>query len=117
MTLQVEDLKTLPNDSPLSTPLLSPVKKAEKPKKTGIMNLPMPPGWCFFFIRVLISLRITCYALLISIYFMSGYIICLRNNLNENCLGFEQTREHQINKLFYIEYLMFSDTRFRRIEW
>ncbi|XP_022130658.1 cyclin-dependent kinase 12 isoform X3 [Pieris rapae] len=40
---QVEDLKTLANDSPLSTPSLSPVKKPEKPKKTGIMNLPMPP--------------------------------------------------------------------------
>ncbi|XP_047504075.1 cyclin-dependent kinase 12 isoform X2 [Pieris napi] len=40
---QVEDLKTLANDSPLSTPTLSPVKKPEKPKKTGIMNLPMPP--------------------------------------------------------------------------
>ncbi|XP_050684246.1 cyclin-dependent kinase 12 isoform X1 [Leptidea sinapis] len=40
---QVEDLKTLVNESPLSTPSTSPVKKPEKPKKTGIMNLPMPP--------------------------------------------------------------------------
>ncbi|XP_068633722.1 cyclin-dependent kinase 12 isoform X2 [Battus philenor] len=40
---QVEDLKTLANDSPLSTPSPSPVKKPEKPKRTGIMNLPMPP--------------------------------------------------------------------------
>ncbi|XP_041978797.1 cyclin-dependent kinase 12 isoform X2 [Aricia agestis] len=40
---QVEDLKTLANDSPLSTPSPSPVKKSEKPKRTGIMNLPMPP--------------------------------------------------------------------------
>ncbi|XP_052753316.1 cyclin-dependent kinase 12 isoform X2 [Galleria mellonella] len=40
---QVEDLKTLANDSPLSTPSPSPVKKPDKPKKTGIMNLPMPP--------------------------------------------------------------------------
>ncbi|XP_053609390.1 cyclin-dependent kinase 12 isoform X2 [Plodia interpunctella] len=39
---QVEDLKTLASDSPLSTPSPSPVKKPEK-KKTGIMNLPMPP--------------------------------------------------------------------------
>ncbi|XP_060803149.1 cyclin-dependent kinase 12 isoform X2 [Amyelois transitella] len=38
----VEDLKTLANESPLSTPSPSPVKKPEK-KKTGIMNLPMPP--------------------------------------------------------------------------
>ncbi|XP_048478363.1 cyclin-dependent kinase 12 isoform X8 [Plutella xylostella] len=38
---QVEDLKSLANDtSPLSTPSPSPVKK---PKRTGIMNLPMPP--------------------------------------------------------------------------
>lgn len=42
--LQVEDLKTLVNESPLSTPSPSPVKKPEKPKRTGIMNLPMPPG-------------------------------------------------------------------------
>ncbi|XP_050555624.1 cyclin-dependent kinase 12 isoform X6 [Spodoptera frugiperda] len=41
---QVEDLKTLVNESPLSTPSPSPVKKPEKPKRTGIMNLPMPPG-------------------------------------------------------------------------
>ncbi|CAH0692038.1 unnamed protein product [Spodoptera exigua] len=40
---QVEDLKTLVNESPLSTPSPSPVKKPEKPKRTGIMNLPMPP--------------------------------------------------------------------------
>ncbi|XP_073956781.1 cyclin-dependent kinase 12-like [Choristoneura fumiferana] len=40
---QVEDIKTLANESPLSTPSPSPVKKPEKPKKTGIMNLPMPP--------------------------------------------------------------------------
>ncbi|XP_069359304.1 cyclin-dependent kinase 12 isoform X2 [Maniola hyperantus] len=40
---EVEDLKTLANDSPLSTPSPSPVKKPEKPKRTGIMNLPMPP--------------------------------------------------------------------------
>ncbi|CAH2048833.1 unnamed protein product, partial [Iphiclides podalirius] len=40
---QVEDLKTLVNESPLSTPSPSPVKKSEKPKRTGIMNLPMPP--------------------------------------------------------------------------
>ncbi|CAG9786933.1 unnamed protein product, partial [Diatraea saccharalis] len=42
---QVEDLKTLANDSPLSTPSPSPVKKPDKPekKRTGIMNLPMPP--------------------------------------------------------------------------
>ncbi|KAJ8722297.1 hypothetical protein PYW08_004699 [Mythimna loreyi] len=40
---QVEDLKSLVNESPLSTPSPSPVKKPEKPKKTGIMNLPMPP--------------------------------------------------------------------------
>ncbi|XP_063624236.1 cyclin-dependent kinase 12 isoform X2 [Cydia splendana] len=40
---QVDDLKTLANESPLSTPSPSPVKKPEKPKKTGIMNLPMPP--------------------------------------------------------------------------
>ncbi|CAK1580609.1 unnamed protein product [Parnassius mnemosyne] len=40
---QVEDLKTLANESPLSTPSPSPVKKPEKPKRTGIMNLPMPP--------------------------------------------------------------------------
>ncbi|CAH2263199.1 jg24016 [Pararge aegeria aegeria] len=41
---QVDDLKTLANESPLSTPSSSPVKKPEKPKRTGIMNLPMPPG-------------------------------------------------------------------------
>ncbi|KAM3957165.1 cyclin-dependent kinase 12-like [Aphomia sociella] len=40
---QVEDLKTLANDSPMSTPSPSPVKKPDKPKRTGIMNLPMPP--------------------------------------------------------------------------
>ncbi|KAJ8731141.1 hypothetical protein PYW07_004305 [Mythimna separata] len=40
---QVEDLKSLVNESPLSTPSPSPVKKPDKPKKTGIMNLPMPP--------------------------------------------------------------------------
>ncbi|KAI5635815.1 protein kinase domain-containing protein [Phthorimaea operculella] len=40
---QVEDIKSLANDSPLSTPSPSPVKKPEKPKKSGIMNLPMPP--------------------------------------------------------------------------
>ncbi|KPI95732.1 Cyclin-dependent kinase 12 [Papilio xuthus] len=40
---QVEDLKTLANESPLSTPSPSPIKKPEKPKRTGIMNLPMPP--------------------------------------------------------------------------
>ncbi|XP_039752876.1 cyclin-dependent kinase 12 isoform X2 [Pararge aegeria] len=40
---QVDDLKTLANESPLSTPSSSPVKKPEKPKRTGIMNLPMPP--------------------------------------------------------------------------
>lgn len=40
---QVEDIKTLANESPLSTPSPSPVKKPEKPKRTGIMNLPMPP--------------------------------------------------------------------------
>ncbi|XP_026327198.1 cyclin-dependent kinase 12 isoform X2 [Hyposmocoma kahamanoa] len=40
---QVEDLKSLANDSPLSTPSPSPVKKPDKPKKSGIMNLPMPP--------------------------------------------------------------------------
>ncbi|XP_045536426.1 cyclin-dependent kinase 12 isoform X1 [Papilio machaon] len=40
---QVEDLKTLANESPLSTPSPSPIKKPDKPKRTGIMNLPMPP--------------------------------------------------------------------------
>ncbi|XP_028159844.1 cyclin-dependent kinase 12-like isoform X1 [Ostrinia furnacalis] len=41
---QVEDLKTLANESPLSTPSPSPVKKQDsKPKKSNIMNLPMPP--------------------------------------------------------------------------
>ncbi|KAL0838565.1 hypothetical protein ABMA28_016667 [Loxostege sticticalis] len=40
---QVEDLKTLANDSPLSTPSPSPVKKPDRPKKSNIMNLPMPP--------------------------------------------------------------------------
>ncbi|XP_049873608.1 cyclin-dependent kinase 12 isoform X2 [Pectinophora gossypiella] len=40
---QVDDLKSLANESPLSTPSPSPVKKPDKPKKTGIMNLPMPP--------------------------------------------------------------------------
>ncbi|CAB3227280.1 unnamed protein product [Arctia plantaginis] len=41
--IQVDDIKTLANDSPLTTPPTSPVKKPEKPKRTGIMNLPMPP--------------------------------------------------------------------------
>ncbi|CAK1551311.1 unnamed protein product [Leptosia nina] len=41
--IQVDDIKTLANESPLRTPSPSPVKKSEKPKKTGIMNLPMPP--------------------------------------------------------------------------
>ncbi|XP_052741574.1 cyclin-dependent kinase 12 isoform X2 [Bicyclus anynana] len=39
---QVEDLKSLAGESPLSTPSSSPVKKPDKPKRTGIMNLPMP---------------------------------------------------------------------------
>lgn len=38
---QMEDLKNLAGDSPLSTP--SPVKPQQKPRRTGIMNLPMPP--------------------------------------------------------------------------
>lgn len=41
--IQVEEIKKLADDSPLTTPPTSPVKKPEKPKRTGIMNLPMPP--------------------------------------------------------------------------
>jgi hypothetical protein len=62
---QVEDLKTLANESPLSTPPVSPVKKPERPekKRTGIMNLPMPPGRCFRSTTTLI------YLLFLFIYF------------------------------------------------
>ncbi|XP_075977981.1 cyclin-dependent kinase 12 isoform X2 [Anticarsia gemmatalis] len=37
--IQVDDIKPFANESPLTTPPTSPVKK----KKSGIMNLPMPP--------------------------------------------------------------------------